>query len=82
MRMPAAHDGRTRTPTNVSVRADLVRKARDLQLNLSALLERAVEQAIHDHERASWLKENSDAVSDYNARVERDGVFSDAWRRF
>lgn len=82
MRMTAAHDPRRKTPTNVSVRADLVRKARDLKLNLSALLERAVEQAIHEHERASWLEENGDAISDYNARVERDGVFSDAWRRF
>ena len=32
--------------------------------------------------RAAWEIENRDAIDDYNARVERHGVFSDEWRKF
>jgi antitoxin CcdA len=68
--------------TNLSVRADLVRRARALGLNLSELLSDALETAIHDAERAEWLRENADAIDAYNARVAEHGVFSDDWREF
>jgi antitoxin CcdA len=68
--------------SNLSVRADLVRRARALKLNLSNVLETALEQAIRDAERDAWLASNVDAISDYNAQVEKRGVFSDDWRRF
>ena len=79
--MPVA-DARRKAPTNVSVRADLVRQARLLKLNLSELLEKALEKAIRDHERATWLDANRDAIDAYNMRVAERGVFSDGWRRF
>jgi antitoxin CcdA len=71
-----------KTPTNLSVRADLVRRAKELDLNLSGLLETAIEQAIRAAERAAWLATNEDAIRAYNARVEKHGVFSDDWRTF
>ncbi len=71
-----------KTPTNVSVRADLVRRARALQINLSELLERSLEGAIREREREAWIADNEEAIDDYNARVEKRGVFGDAWRRF
>lgn len=71
-----------KTPTNVSLRTDLVQRAKELGLNLSALLEEAVEQAIAAAEREAWLAENEEAIRAYNARVERHGVFSDDWRTF
>jgi antitoxin CcdA len=73
---------RRKAPTNVSVRADLVRQAKLLKLNLSELLETALEKAIRDHERATWLASNRDAIDDYNAQVAKRGVFSNDWRRF
>jgi antitoxin CcdA len=76
MRMPAA-SARRKAPTNVSVRADLVRQAK-----LSELLETALEKAIRDHERETWLETNREAIAGYNARVAKRGVFSDDWRRF
>jgi len=79
MPVPAA---RRKAPTNVSVRADLVKKARLLELNLSELLETALEKAIQDHERAAWLEANKTAIDGYNTRVAKHGVFSDDWRRF
>lgn len=69
-------------PTNLSLRADLVRRARHLEINLSELLERSLEVAIRERERTAWVAENEDAIDEYNASVERRGVFGDAWRRF
>jgi antitoxin CcdA len=68
--------------TNLSVRQDLVRHARAMKLNLSEVLERALERAIRDAERTSWLAENKESIEEYNRRVEERGVFSDTWRRF
>lgn len=71
-----------KTPTNLSVREDYVRRARALKLNLSELLETALETAIRDAEREAWLKENEEAMAEYNAQVSVHGVFSDGLRRF
>ena len=57
-----------KTPTNLSVRADLVREAKALDLNLSQILETALEQTLRHRRRAAWLAENRDAISAYNAR--------------
>jgi antitoxin CcdA len=74
--------GRVRkVASNLSVRADLVRQARALKLNLSKLLETALEQAIREAERDAWLARNRQAISDYNALVVKRGVFSDSTRR-
>jgi antitoxin CcdA len=82
MRMSAAPARPRKVPTNLSVRADLVRQAKALKVNLSDVLERALEATIRDAERAAWLAENREAIADYNAQVEAHGVFSDDWRRF
>lgn len=71
-----------KVPTNVSVRADLVKSARGFQINISEILEVALEQEVRRRQRARWLEENEDAIDGYNARVAAKGVFSDAWRKF
>ena len=71
-----------KTPTNVSIRAELVKRAKELGLNLSGLLESAIEQAIKDAEREVWLASNEQAFETYNAFVEKHGVFGDDWREF
>ena len=65
-----------------SVAGDLVRAARAMKLNLSEVLEDALEQALREAEARKWLAENHDAIGGYNRRVAARGVFSDAWRRF
>jgi antitoxin CcdA len=71
-----------KTPTNLSVREDLVARAKALHLNLSELLEAAMEKAIVEAQREEWLARNQDSIRAYNARVARRGVFSDGRRRF
>lgn len=81
MRMTNAHRPR-KVATNLSVRDDLVRRARLLGLNLSEILEAALEDAVRTAEQSAWEAENRDAIDAYNAHVETHGVFSDKWRKF
>jgi antitoxin CcdA len=87
MRIYYAHMARAssvarKTPTNVSIRADLVQRAKELGLNLSGLLEGAIEQAIRVAEREAWQRDNAEAMDSYNDWVAKHGAFSDAWRKF
>lgn len=68
--------------TNLSVCADLVRKARAHGVNLSQVLEQGLTEVLRERRRAAWLAENEKAIDRYNARVAKKGVFSDGWRTF
>ncbi|MFU8821942.1 MAG: type II toxin-antitoxin system CcdA family antitoxin [Gammaproteobacteria bacterium] len=68
--------------TNLSINSDLLRRARALDINLSATLERALAETLKMRQREQWLAQNASALSAYNALVERDGVFSDGLRSF
>lgn len=71
-----------RKVANLSINSDLLRRARTLNLNLSQLLEARLIEIIRQVHREQWLTENRTALEDYNARIERDGVFSDDLRSF
>lgn len=82
MRMRGKPVGSQKVPTNLSLRADLVRRAKELGINLSEVVDVALEQVISAAEREAWLASNQDAIAEYNALAEQRGVFSDAWRKF
>jgi len=86
LKLPAAPDAPAvrarKAPTNLSLRIDLVQRARALELNLSDVVERALEQAILAAEQARWLAENADAIDYYNKFVEKHGVFGEEFRDF
>ena len=67
---------------NLSVDAALLREARDQDINLSATLERALEEALRAHRRERWLGENRRAIDAYNAQVDEHGTFADTLRSF
>ena len=69
-------------PTNVSINGDLLKRARELEINLSALLERALVAYMKQHTGEQWLEENRAAIKKYNDLVAANGVFSDGTRRF
>jgi antitoxin CcdA len=73
---------RKKTATNLSLRADLVTRAKALGLNLSEVCEAALVSAIRKQEQAAWLEENRTSIDAYNAAVEKRGLFSDDWRAF
>jgi antitoxin CcdA len=67
---------------NLSVDAELLREARDSEINLSATLERALEDALRQHRRERWLAENKQGIAAYNEQVDAQGAFADALRSF
>lgn len=69
-------------PTNVSINSDLLERARELNINLSATLEHALAELLRAEQRAQWLRENAEAIKAYNQFVESNGTFSDSVRKF
>ena len=69
-------------PANVTINAALLARAKALNINLSQTLEERLEQLVREAEGRRWLEENRKAVDAYNARVERDGLWSDGLRSF
>ena len=65
---------------NLSVNAELLDAARALNINLSATLERALEEEVRARRRERWLAENREAIQGYNAWVSEHGVFSPMFR--
>lgn len=81
--MQPVYDTRApKRPANLSVNGDLLNKARELDINLSATLEQALAAALREKQRAQWLAENKAAMEAYNEHVEKHGVFSDGLRSF
>jgi antitoxin CcdA len=68
--------------TNVSINSDLLAKARELKINLSATLEEALAERVNASQRAQWRRENQAAIEAYNTLVEAQGTFSDTLRGF
>jgi len=69
-------------PANVSIDAALLARAKRLNINLSRTLEERLDQLVRAAEATRWLEENRAAIAAYNARVEREGVWSDGLRSF
>ena len=68
--------------TNLSLRADLVAEAKALALNLSEVVDAAIEVAVREAREAAWLAENREAIDQYNEHVAKHGLFSEGRRRF
>lgn len=81
--MQTAYD--TQAPkraANLSINADLLNKAKELNINLSATLEQALVEVLRKKARDQWVAENKAAMEAYNEHVDKHGVFSDGTRSF
>ena len=58
---------------NLTVRADLLQRAKEIGLNLSQVMEQGLKQQLRLTEAQQWQQENAVAIAAYHARVERDG---------
>lgn len=68
--------------TNLSVNSDLLRQARELDINLSAAFEEALSSLVVARQQQVWLEQNKHAIEVYNQQVEENGVFGDSLRAF
>ena len=69
-------------PANLSINADLLQQAKQLNINLSQTLEQHLADIIRQAQRSQWLAENKSALDEYNRRIEKHGTFSDGLRQF
>lgn len=67
---------------NLSINADLLQQAKQLNINLSQTLEQHLAGIVRQEKRRQWLAENQGALEEYNRRIEAHGIFSDGLRRF
>jgi len=78
--MKPATDGGAKKATNLSVNKYLLAEARDLNINLSATLEEALQEKVRENRRKRWLEENKEAIQACNELAEKNGLFSDKYR--
>ncbi len=80
--LPLYEQRAAKKPTNLSLNSDLLRQARDLDINLSSVLEEALEVVVRRRLGEQWLAENQKAIAAYNEHVETHGLWSDGLRTF
>lgn len=71
-----------RAPVNLTVQPSLLAEAKALHINLSQTLEVALQQAVEDARRATWLAENQPGIDVLNDVVAQHGAFSKGRRTF
>ncbi len=63
-----------RRPVNLTIREDILKDAKELNLNASKAAEYGIYQAIKEAREQAWLNENKHALSAHNKRVEESGT--------
>ena len=67
---------------NLSIRSDLLQRAKQNKINLSKTLEQSLEQILGNRDREEWLKTNQEAIEAANKYVDRKGIWSEGLRQF
>ncbi len=67
---------------NLTVNSDLLAEAKRLKINLSATLEKALQNEVSERRKAEWLAQNAEAIDACNELAETHGLFSDKYRPF
>lgn len=67
---------------NLSLNAKVLDMAREMGLNISQTVDALLTEEVLKQYWQRWNQDNAEAIAHYNARIERDGLFSDRWRTF
>jgi len=65
-----------RRAVNLSVSSKLIDEARLQKLNLSRVLEEALETKLREQRALQWQEENREAIAFHNERIARDGMWN------
>jgi antitoxin CcdA len=82
LRMSASTQKIARRATNVSLPESLVEDAKRLDINLSRACEEGIAVAIKAERERRWKVENRQAIQDYNAWIEENGIPLAEFRQF
>ena len=76
--MTALYDSHAKKKaTNLSINSDLLKKAKELKINISNSLEKTLVELIKKQEIKNWEKENKSSIHSYNQRVAKNGTYGD-----
>ena len=64
----------TRRATSLTLDAKLLDEAKTLGLNLSRAAEEGLLAAIKAERKRKWTEENAEAIAEYNAWIEENGI--------
>lgn len=67
---------------NVTVRGDLIERARAAGLNISSVVEDSLTERLRKAEGERWQAENAEAIAYHKARIARDGPLNADLVRF
>jgi len=65
-----------RRAVNLSVSSKLIDEARARKLNLSRVLEEALEAKLREQRALQWQEENREAIAYHNERIAREGMWN------
>ena len=80
--MTAASGTRRKRAMNVSIPLELAEEAKAFGTNVSAVLERALDEEHREKRRERWRAENHDAIREANEELAESGLWSDGLRQF
>ncbi len=66
--------------TTLSINSDLLAKVKELDINISAVLQETLEQKLIEEKEKRWKIENKKAIENYNKYVQKHGVFGEEFR--
>lgn len=75
-------DASPKRPTNLSLNAKVLDMARELGMNISQTVDALLAQEVQRRYWERWNEQNREAITDYNARIERDGLPLAKYRTF
>ena len=68
-------------PINLSLNAEVLEAAKALGINISQTVDELLTQEVFRRDRERWNEDNKHAIQAYNARIEREGTFSQRIRQ-
>jgi antitoxin CcdA len=69
-------------PINLSLNSKVLDMAREMGLNISQTVDSLLTEEVMRQYWQRWQVDNAEAIAHYNARIEREGLFSDRYRTF
>ena len=75
-------DDAPKRATNLSLNAKVLDAARELGMNLSQTVDALLVEEVRKRYWERWNVENQQAIADYNARIEREGLPLAKYRSF
>lgn len=67
---------------NLTLNSKVLDMAREMGLNISQTVDALLTEEVLRQHWQRWNLDNAGAIADYNARIEREGLFSDRYRTF